>query len=65
MTIITKTCTIDCPSITNINRLIDIDCHRLSSIIDCIDWLGPDYYQLSRGWSNGSNKLVIADDRLP
>ena len=39
--IITKTCAINCPSITNINQLIDIDCHRLSLIIDFINWLGP------------------------
>ena len=32
---------IDCPSIININRLIDIDCHRLPSIIDFIDCSGP------------------------
>ena len=30
--IITPTWMIDCPSIININRLIGIDCHRLSSI---------------------------------
>ena len=30
--IITKIFMIDCPSIININRLIDNDCHRLLSI---------------------------------
>jgi len=31
---------INCPLIININRLIVIDCHRLPSIIDCIDFSG-------------------------
>ena len=36
---------IDCPSIININRLIDIDCHRFSSI--AIDYR---FHRLFRSW---------------
>jgi len=39
---------IDCPSIININRLIDIYCYRLPSIIDFIDCSGP---ELSRSFA--------------
>ena len=37
--ITTRIFTIDWSSIININRLIDIDWYRLSSIIDSIDWI--------------------------
>ena len=44
--IITKTCVIDCSSISNINRLIDIDWYRLSSIIDFIDLTRREMYNV-------------------
>ena len=40
MTIITKNFVIDCPSVMNVNRFIDIDCHRLSisSIVQVLEF---------------------------
>ena len=35
---------IDCPSIININSLIDINCYRLLSIIDLINCSVPDNF---------------------
>ena len=40
MTIITKKFVIDCPTVMNDNRFIDIDCHRLSisSIVQVLEF---------------------------
>ena len=43
-----KTFLINCSSIiTSINRLIGIDCYRLSSVFNFIDCPGPEYLELS------------------
>ena len=59
---------IDCPSIINMNRLIDIDCYRLPSIIDFINCSGPDRmkilnYDVEDKQSNYKEKVPFMPDR--
>ena len=59
--ITTRIFAMDWSSIININRLIDIDWYRLSSIMDSIGWIPRDYLKTKILWRDVLPSMNVAD----